>query len=70
MCLAVPGKIVEINRKKAKIDYGSEIRRADCSLMDCKVGEYVIVSNGMIIDKIDEKEALESIKMYTEAIRK
>ncbi|MFH2020235.1 MAG: HypC/HybG/HupF family hydrogenase formation chaperone [archaeon] len=68
MCLAVPGKIINIEGKTATIDYVSEKREADCSLLKCKVGEYVLVSNKIIIDKIPEKEAKESLEMYNKAV--
>ena len=67
MCLAIPGKVLEIKDNQAIIDYGNEKRKANCSLVKCKVGDYVIVSNQMIIDKVDKKEAEESLKMYSEA---
>jgi len=67
MCLAVPGKIVKIKDNIAIIDYIDEKREADCSLLDCKVGDYVIVSNKVVIDKIEKKEAIESLKMYRRA---
>jgi len=35
---------------------------------DLKVGEYVIVHAGAIIEKLDEKEALESLKAWREVI--
>ena len=69
MCLAVPGKVVEVNKDQAIIDYGNEKRQANCSLIKCEVGEYVIVSNQMVIDKVDKKEAEESLKMYSEATK-
>ena len=38
MCLAVPGKIIEIkDNKTAVIDYIDEKREANCSLLDCKI---------------------------------
>ena len=67
MCLAVPGKILEIKDNLAVIDYIDEKREADCSLLDCKVGDYVIVSNKVVIDKIEKKEAVESLKLYRKA---
>ncbi len=69
MCLAIPGKIVDITKDTALIEYGKEKREANCSLIDCKVGDYVIVSNMMVIDKVDKKEAEESLKMYSEATK-
>jgi len=68
MCLAVPGKILEIRDNIAIIDYIDEKREADCSILDCKVGDYVIVSNKVVIDKIEKKEAIESLKMYKNAV--
>ena len=68
MCLAVPGKIIEIKDNLAIIDYIDEKREADCSLIECKVGEYVIVSNKVVIDKIEKKEAVESLKLYKKAV--
>lgn len=68
MCLAIPGKILEIKKDTAVIDYGSEKREANCSLIKCNVGDYVIVSNMMVIDKVDKKEAEESLEMYSDAV--
>lgn len=69
MCLAVPGKIIAIEKHTATIDYDNQLREANCSMIKCKIGEYVLVSNGMIIDKIPKKEAIESLKMYKNAIK-
>ena len=70
MCLAVPGKIIRINDNIAILDYGSEKREADCSLIDCNVGDYVIVSNKIVIDKVSKQEAESSLRMYNDAINK
>lgn len=63
MCLAVPGKVVEIKGKKAIIDYSGEKREADCSLMKVKVGDYVIVNNKLIIQVISKEEYDNSTKL-------
>ncbi|MCD6457431.1 MAG: HypC/HybG/HupF family hydrogenase formation chaperone [Thermoproteales archaeon] len=71
MCLGVPAKVIEIkdNGRRAVVDYGGIIREVDAFLMpDLKVGEYVIVHAGAIIEKLDEKEALESLKAWREVI--
>jgi hydrogenase expression/formation protein HypC len=70
MCLAIPGKIIKIENDTALIDYGSEKRDANCSMIECIPGEYVIVSNGMVIDKVSKEEAEESLKMYSDATKK
>jgi hydrogenase assembly chaperone HypC/HupF len=49
MCLGIPAKVVEINRdeagerRKGKADFGGVSREIDLSLVDAKVGDYVIV---------------------------
>jgi len=71
MCLGVPAKVIEIkdNGRRAVVDYGGIRREVDAFLMpDLKVGEYVIVHAGAIIEKLDEKEALESLKAWREVI--
>jgi len=71
MCLGVPAKVIEIkdNGRRAVVDYGGIRREVDAFLMpDLKVGEYVIVHAGAIIEKLDEKEALESLKAWKEVV--
>ena len=69
MCLAIPGKVVEIKGRKAIIDYGGVMREADISLVDAKKGDYVIVHAGFAIQVIDEKEAKETIKIFEEMLK-
>lgn len=71
MCLAVPGKIIEIRddrgTRMATIDFGG-IRKEICLayLPDLLVGEYAIVHVGFAISKIDEKSALETLELFRE----
>ncbi len=66
MCLAVPGKIIEIEGKKAKVDYGGIKREVDISLVNAKEGDYVIVHAGFAIQVLDEKNAIETLKLFEE----
>jgi len=66
MCLAIPGKVIKINKENAIVDYLGEKREVNCSLVDCKIGDYVIVQNKFIMQKVPEKEALKSIKAWKE----
>jgi len=58
MCLAIPGKIIEVNENKFVIDYGSEKRIVNMSLVDVDVGDYVVVSNKIIVTKVPKEEAI------------
>lgn len=66
MCLAIPGKIIEIKDKKAKVDYDGLVKDADLSLIDVEVGDYIIVNAGFAILKIDEDNAKKSLKLFRE----
>mgnify|MGYP000173807182 CR=1 FL=1 len=69
MCLGIPAKVVEIKGTTAVVDYGGYLREVDILLQpDVKVGDYVIVHAGAVIAKIDEKEALETIKLWKEVL--
>lgn len=70
MCLAVPGKVLELNGNEAKVDFGEgTIRPVNVSLVDVKVGQYVIVHAGFAIQVLDEKEAQESMKLWEELLK-
>ncbi len=68
MCLAVPGKIVEIKNGIATVDYELEKRSARLVDSELKVGDYVIVQGGIAVMKIETKEAQEALKNYKESI--
>ena len=67
MCLAIPCKIIEIENNMAVIDVGGAKGEASLLLIeDPRIGEYVIVHAGFAIQKMDEKEAMESLKVLHE----
>jgi hydrogenase expression/formation protein HypC len=71
MCLAIPAKVVEIRGDLAKVDFGAgTMRDVDISLVEAKVGEYVIVHAGFAIQVLDQKAAEENLKMWNEILNK
>jgi hydrogenase expression/formation protein HypC len=74
MCLGIPAKVVEINsdgegeRRKGKADFGGISREVDLSLVDVKVGDYVIIHAGFAIEILDEQEAEESLELWQELL--
>lgn len=57
MCVAAPGKIIEINKGRAKIEYSSNITQADIGIVDAKVGDWVLVHAGLVIQVLPENES-------------
>jgi hydrogenase expression/formation protein HypC len=71
MCLAVPAKVVEIDNQKehAIVDYGDGTRRkVNVSLIDAKIGDYVLIHAGFAIQIINEKDAKATIDIFKEMI--
>ncbi len=71
MCLAVPGKVLEINGNVANIDFGhGAIRNVDISLVDVAVGQYVLVHTGYAIQRMDEEEAKISLDLWKDILER
>lgn len=71
MCLAVPAKIIEMDGTGMGVVDMEGTRRAVSLLLqeDAKLGDYVIVHAGFAIHKIDEEEALESLRILRQTLR-
>jgi hydrogenase expression/formation protein HypC len=73
MCLAIPGKLLELTTenglKMGIIDVnGSKTRACLEYVPDIMVGQYTIVHAGFALKIIDEEEAAESLKLWRELI--
>jgi hydrogenase expression/formation protein HypC len=65
MCVGVPSKIVNIDDYMAIIDVEGAQREISLLLLneDVKVGDYVIVHAGFAIQKIQEEDAKENLRL-------
>ena len=69
MCLAIPSKIIKIDNNVATIDVDGVKRETSLLLLEGpKIGDYVIVHAGFVINKTDEKSAMESLKALREVV--
>ena len=67
MCLSIPGKIIRINGDLAEVSVGGTIVNVGLQMVDhVKEGDYVLVHAGFALQKINEKEALETLKLFRE----
>ena len=70
MCLAIPARVVSVSGDKAQVDFGEKVlREVNVTLVDAKVGEYVLVHAGYAIQKMDRKEALETLSLWNEVLK-
>ena len=57
MCVAAPGRIVDINSDTATVDYSGNKIKANKGIFDAKIGDWVLVHAGLIIQVLPEDEA-------------
>ncbi len=71
MCLAIPGKIIEIYEadglRMARLDFGGIIKEICLAYVpEAEVGEYALIHVGFAISLMDEEEAQETLKLIKE----
>lgn len=67
MCVAVPMKVKQIKDDRGTVEIGGTEREVSFQLLkDVQNGDYVIVHAGFAIQKLDEKEALETLALFKE----
>ena len=75
MCLSIPSKVTKIDKETnmATVDTMGVSREASLDLMeegDVKIGDYVLLHIGFIMNKIDEEDAMASLETYKEILEK
>jgi hydrogenase expression/formation protein HypC len=67
MCLSIPARIESIEGNMAVVSAGGALFRAGLHMIeDAAVGDYILLHAGFAIQKISEKEALETLSIIRE----
>ena len=72
MCLAIPGKIVELVDEEnsiAKVEVGGVKRNVNIGMLDradLRIGDYVLIHVGFAMSKVDENEAEQTLRLLQE----
>lgn len=66
MCIAVAGRVVEKEGHKGKVDVRGNILRAELSLVDAQVGDYVLLHAGCAISLITKSEVEELDELFAQ----
>lgn len=72
MCVAVPGRVIEVNREEhtAVVEVVGVTRRLDTRLVgEVAIGDYLIAHIGYAIEKLDVEEAEERLKLWEEILK-
>ena len=67
MCLGIPARILKLEGELAEVEIGGTVQKANIQLVpEAKIGEYVLLHAGFAIQRLDEREALETLKLLEE----
>ena len=60
---------MSLQGEKAKVDFGQGVLRdVNVSLVEAKLGDYVLVHAGYAIQVLEEKEALETLSLWNDVL--
>lgn len=67
MCLAIPARVIEMSEGEGLVELAGVVREASFMLLpDARVGDYVLLHAGYALQKVDEAEAEETIRLLSE----
>ncbi len=66
MCVAYPGKVISIDGNIAEVDFAGNKVKAHTGIIDVKIGDYVLVHAGLVIQVMKPKEAEDMIDLFSE----
>jgi hydrogenase expression/formation protein HypC len=69
MCIAIPGKVIEIEYPFAVVDFKGTRKKVRIDLLeDVNEGDWVLVHVGFAIQKVDEEEAKKTAELLEEVL--
>lgn len=66
MCIAIPGKVLELSGSSARVDFNGNIVNVNTGLVEPHVGQYVLVHAGCAIEVMEQDKANEIIELFAE----
>jgi hydrogenase expression/formation protein HypC len=71
MCLAIPGKVIEVYEdhglRMGRVDFGGTVRRACLEhVPEAELGDYVLVHVGFALSRVDPDEARRTYDLLEE----
>jgi hydrogenase expression/formation protein HypC len=70
MCLAIPAKVISVEGSKALVVIEDVEYNASWLLLeDVRAGDFVLLHAGFAIEKVDPKEAAETMRLLLEIVK-
>ncbi len=69
MCLGIPARVIKVDNMMAEVEIEGVVREVSLALLpDAQIGDYVLIHTGFAIEKVDENEAKETMKLLKQMI--
>jgi hydrogenase expression/formation protein HypC len=69
MCLSIPARVISIEGDMATVSVGGTEYKASLQIVEnVEVGDYILLHTGFAIQKLDVREAEESLRVFDEFI--
>jgi hydrogenase expression/formation protein HypC len=70
MCLGIPMKVIQLDGDTAVAEAGGIRKDVRLDLVsDITIGDYILIHTGFAIEKLDPKEAVETLELIKEVYR-
>ena len=66
MCVAIPGRVIEVSDNMARVDFSGNVVNVSTGLVEPEIGQYVLVHAGCAIEVMEQEKAQEIIDLFTE----
>ena len=66
MCLIIPAKVLEVREGRALVTSRTGTREVDASHVSVDAGDYVLVQGGVLIARLDPRDAQEMLGAWDE----
>lgn len=65
MCIAAPGKVIEVKGRTALVEYSKlGVKKAMVGSEKVKAGSYVLVQMGIIVEVLSKSQASKALKAW------
>ena len=66
MCIAIPGRVTEVNGDMANVDFNGNQVTVNIGLVEPAIGQYVLVHAGCAIEVMEKDKAQEIIDLFAD----
>lgn len=71
MCVAIPGRVIELYKDEALVEFIGSKKIVNTSLIkNINIGDYLLIHVGIAIEKIDKDEGEKTIDIFKSMISK